>query len=213
MAVDAIDGDFIPIALASGCSCIAIKRYKLGEGRSYEWVNIDVLKTEMSKIFQQSITLHDHCYWPNWEIDCLLALIGITGTDYSRGLPLIKAKKIWILLPKLLSTLFNGCIHLVNNHPTLLPDVAADLLYSSIYVNVFKSHVTQTSTLENVLKSLKSSKLSQKSKSSLPSYQRARCTIKNVNFILAYWNGLAPNSMDPQYGFKLNEGVVEWNDE
>ncbi len=213
MAVDAIDGDFLPIALASGCSSISIKRYKLGEGRTYEWVNIDLLKNEMTLIFRRSINLHDHCFWPNWEIHCLMFLIGITGTDYSRGLPLIKPKKIWNLLPKLLSVLFNGCIHLINDQPTLLPDVAADLLYSNIYANVFRSHVTHTSTFDNVLHSLHSSKLSMKSKSSLPSFQRARCTIKNVNFILAYWNGMAPNSMDPQYGFKLNEGVVEWNDE
>jgi hypothetical protein len=216
MAVEAIDGDFLPIAMASCEGDVAVRRYKIGDGHNYEWVHIPTLRDGMASIIhgtkpeQILSTVKDRA---NWELECLLALIGITGTDYSRGIPLIKPKKLWLIMPKILPILANECFHSNNARPQLVPEVAAEAMYSVIYANVFASHVHNSSDFHAVMASLQSSKLSAKTKQSLPSFERAECTIRNINFILAYWTGLRPESMDAQYGFCEQGGQVKFQDE
>ena len=36
----------------------------------------------------------------------MIALIGLTGTDYSRNLPLVKPKKLWGIMASIRSRLF-----------------------------------------------------------------------------------------------------------
>lgn len=94
MAVEATDGDFIPIALLGPeDSEIAILRYELGtHARSYEWVNIQTLRIELK--YQMRQYKGNDPKWPGWEMDCLITMIALTGTDYSRGMPWIGPKKV-----------------------------------------------------------------------------------------------------------------------
>lgn len=217
MVVDAIDGDFVPIALAGQCQDIFIYRYKVlkqpGEGISHEWVHIDQLRRGMVKAFQQMNGKELLKTWPGWELDCLLALIGLTGTDYTRGLPWVGPKKLWTILPHILSSLVNICCENTNDGFSLNPEQTATVLYGVIYAKVYGSHVKNTQGLfSSVMKELDSSKLSSKTKSMFPSYERAVCTAKNINFLWAYWNNCAPDSLEGKFGFRERGDAVEWDD-
>lgn len=167
----------------------------------------------MSRALQQTRMRERFTQWNDWEIHCLLVLIAITGTDYSRGLPLVGPKKVWRLLPTLLPLLTSECFARVDGTPVLSPDIVVQQIYSAIYAGVFHAHCkTSGPHFDRIIDALHGSKLSTKSKQALPSYQRAACTVRNANFILAYWTGAQPDSMDPQYGFRERGGVVVWDD-
>lgn len=213
LAVDAIDGDFVPIALATHAPRVSILRYKvLGDkGRDYEWVDIDKLQAGMCCCLMsiaklRGVTSH---VWENWHVDCLIALIALSGTDYSRGTPQVGARKVWAMANRLVPILVEECF--VNRR--LVPEVAAERLFAEIYAGAFSKHCASTSCFDAVMGSIKASKLSDRTKASLPSFGRAVCTIKNANFILEYWNGHRPDSMKPQYGFRDVDGRVVWDDE
>ena len=217
MIVDAIDGDFVPIALASKCSEIFIWRYKVlkevGQGIAYEWVDIDSLRAGMNRAFQLMNLKHDVATWPGWELDCLLTLIGLTGTDYTRGLPWVGPKKVWTIVPSILPTLVLTCLDTSSGFAKVQPEHTASKLYGLIYANVFCNHVkNQGAALPCVLRELGSSKLSIKTKNMLPSYERAFCTAKNINFLLAYWNDLSPDSLAEEFGYRERGDTVEWDD-
>lgn len=85
-------------------SNLAIQRYKVlraaDEPCRYEWVNVDVLRAGMERALRQS-SLSVRVQWepwPAWELHCLLVLVGLTGTDYTRGLPLVGPKKVLLCL-------------------------------------------------------------------------------------------------------------------
>ena len=94
LAVEATDCDFVPIALLGPEDKeIAILRYELGAGaRSFEWVHIQHLRSELR--FHLRHYRGGHPRWPGWEMECLVLLICLTGTDYSRGLPWVGPKKV-----------------------------------------------------------------------------------------------------------------------
>jgi len=215
LAADAIDGDFLPIAMASGCSGLMVRRYTVLRQSSsppYEWVNVDLLRAGMCKAVAQTRAPAGVLAWDDWEIHCLLALIALTGTDYTRGFPLVGPHKVWKMLPALLPVLTCKCIRFAEGGPELEPDATADKLYGAVYANAFAAHVTGARQLTVVTQRLSKSRLSEKTKASIPTYSRASCTARNASFVLAYWLVLEPDSMAPRYGFRERGGVVEWDD-
>ena len=66
----------------------------------YEWVNVDVLRCGLERALRQTALLVRAPWepWPSWELHCLLALVALTGTDYTRGLPLVGPKKVFLCL-------------------------------------------------------------------------------------------------------------------
>ena len=223
MAAEAIDGDFVPIALASGCAKLAIQRYKVlrtaNEPCRYEWVNVDVLRAGMERAMRQTALCVRVPWvpWPAWELHCLLALVGLTGTDYSRGLPLVGPKKVWNMLPRVLGTMLGCCLSSPDRSggtPMLDPGNFATDLMAAIYANAFAAHVpAPPKHYGGVAAAIRKSKLSEYTKASLPSQERAMCSARNVNFVLAYWLGKPVDSMHPSFGFREAEGgVVQWDD-
>lgn len=217
MVVDAIDGDFVPIALASKCPEIFIWRYKVlkeaGEGMAHEWVDIDALRYGMNKAFQLMNCKQLVQTWPGWELDCLLTLIGLTGTDYTRGLPWVGPKKVWTIVPHILSTLVASCMENKDGLIQIKPEVTANRLYGLIYSNVYCNHIKNTgAAFTSVMNELNSSRLSSKTKALFPTYERACCTAKNINFLLAYWNNQSPDSLAEGFGYRERGDTVEWDD-
>ena len=220
MIVEAIDGDFVPIALASECPNIFIHRYKVLRGphepMSFEWVNIDILHLGLKRALQQmSGRLLN--FWPGWEVDCLLTLIGLTGTDYTRGIPWVGPKKVWSLMPSILPILADSCMDVdflnTNGYVQVVPEIFASELYGIIYAKVYSAHVGSCSaTFNAVMRALETSKLSGTTKSKLPSYEQAFCTAKNVNFLLSYWNNQNPDSLTGHFGYRERGSNVEWDD-
>jgi len=58
--------------------------------RAAEWVDLGLLREGMQRL----------C-----PLRPLITLIGLTGTDYSRNLPLVKPKKLWVMLKHVLPRL------------------------------------------------------------------------------------------------------------
>jgi hypothetical protein len=67
-----------------------------------------------------------------------------------------------------------------------------------------------------MLDALKSSTLAQRTKDSLPSVGRVQCTVRNANWVLAYWSredGETPDPIQPAYGFRtLPCGATAYDD-
>lgn len=167
----------------------------------------------MERAFRQTCPREVLVRWDGWELHCLLALIGLTGTDYSRGLPYVGPRKVWSMLPKILPVLTSECMRTREGQPFLEPEVTARFLYAAIYANAFSSHVRDSGqNFAYVMGALNSSKLSTRTKASLPSFSRATCTARNANFILDYWLGKSPDSMESKYGFREANGLVEWDE-
>jgi len=215
LAADAIDGDFVPIGMFVGSQGIMIRRYTVlpdPGAAPYEWVNVDLLREGMQEKISCTLTRDMMLRWDGWELHCLLALIALTGTDYSRGFPLVRPRRIWEIRSHLLPILTCECMRFEDGRPFLRPEATATLLYGAVYSNVFSAHVTGARQLGGVAQRLANSKLSQRTKDSIPRPERAACTAKNASFVLAYWLGLEPDSMAPGYGFRERDGVVEWDD-
>jgi hypothetical protein len=127
LVVDSIDGDSIPIALmhyeqelrrATPPPLIAVLRLELrlpgepsaaskrkagekpqGGGRTYEYVNIHALYTGLKDTVAQStgrIRVPTHA---GHEMAMLVALIALTGTDFSRNLPQMSGRTVYGWLP------------------------------------------------------------------------------------------------------------------
>ena len=128
LLVDSVDGDSIPIALlhheaaireltngsmksgdlmdAPPKICIyristrldSDKKRKADEGRKFEYVNVPFLYTALRDVILQCTARMDsptHC---RHYMSMLLALIGLTGTDYTRNMPQVSGKTVFGLL-------------------------------------------------------------------------------------------------------------------
>jgi hypothetical protein len=84
-----------------------------------------------------------------------------------------------------------------------------------LYKTKFPKHARpSTSSLEGVLSDLQASGIGARIKESLPSVERIACTIRNANWVLAYWTcEPAPDPIQPAYGFRLLPGgCTEYDD-
>lgn len=161
----------------------------------------------------------------------LACLIGLTGTDFTRNLPLVGVKKIWGMLAE--RGMWDGILQSFDmQESTLDPGEAGDRFIARIYLENYSKHVSGVpSSLESVLCALSScSKLSDRTKTLLPSDERVRVTIRNINWLLKYWMCQQPcrkdssaEWMDPcpdpvtlNFGFGMNpsrKNAVVWADE
>jgi hypothetical protein len=240
MAADAIDGDFVPIGLLNAGRQIAICRLMVGGEvgvRATEWIDVDLLRTGMS-IAMVQMAVPPIVPWRDWQLHCLVALIALTGTDFSRNLPLLKPKRLWTMLPTVLPVLLR-CFRLSEpedhwllpeeslivpsdefgqimqcRYPQIDVKHAVDLLVSAIYKGLFPCHTGEiVSSFEPTMAKLRSSRLADRTKQLLPSEARATCTMRNVNFLLLYWTAANPNSMAQGFGFREGaDGRVEWDE-
>ena len=85
-----------------------------------------------------------------------------------------------------------------------------------IYAAKYATHVSGTpASLNHVFEALHHSKLSQRTRDSLPSVGRVVCTVRNVNWLLRYWReaSVVPDPLQqeagvPTYGYVKRRGVV-----
>ena len=94
---------------------------------------------------------------------------------------------------------------------------ALNYLASLLYRTKFPKHVQAGShaSLKAVLLDLQGSSMSDKIKRNLPSARRIECTVRNANWVLAYWTcEPAPDPIQPEYGFRLlASGGAEYDEE
>lgn len=237
MLVDAIDGDYVPIALLhlqtlqqtkKDLPDISIYRMEIrcekaikrtAEGKpifAYEYLHTNkLLRHLQDKVFIKLAAVWKP-HFRGCEISIIATCIAFTGCDFTKGLPFIGAKKIWDNLaniyPNMLSALDHNC--LVFDVPVIRDRVVA-LLYGLAY----QRHFTQSLRLpmhEVVHHLCKRSTLSDMVKQKLPSVRSVECLARNASWVLAYWhcNANCPDPMQQGYGFTYNEkGVPIWEDE
>ena len=108
-------------------------------------------------------------------------------TDFSRPLPLLGPKRVWASLPVVVNSLLTGAIR--------------DGVVAALYKEVFSTHVSSgRTTMASVLQQLLGSKLSDTTKNRLPSVAQVECTLKNVQWVMAYWGAVNGNVDTPLNG-------------
>ena len=184
--------------------------------RTFEYVSIpslyhtlrDVCAQCMDRMQSPSHTQHLMCM--------VLALIGLTGTDFTRNMPQLSGRSVFGLLPDI-------WMNLMSSYDTLTGQLdveRADRLVACIYAAKFATHVkTSPVTLHHVFEALHRSKLSQRTRDTLPSVPRIVCTIRNVNWLIRYWreptnvpNPLLQEEGVATFGFVKRKGVVAYTD-
>lgn len=183
-----------------------------GGPRTYEYVNIHALYEGLKDVISQSvgrIVLPSHA---GHEMRMLISLIALTGTDFSRNLPQMSGRSVYGWLPDLWPTL--AMAYLPDGMGRLEPSRATDQLVALLYRTKFSKHVGRSGSLRAVLEDLQGSAIAQKTKESLPTYERIMCTVRNANWVLAYWTcEPAPDPIQHEYGFRLlPSGAPEYDD-
>jgi hypothetical protein len=235
-----VDGDSIPIALLhqemGGTGRISVLRLKTNlkedkeeqsaakklkldagtpsapakrPGRTYEYVDIRLLYDALRHMVipqctgRAPITTH-----AGHEIAMLVCLIGLSGTDFTRGLPLVSGKTIHDYLPLIWSRLARS---FDPGTRQMVPDAALDLVVSEIYHRKFEWHC-ESGPLCAVLTSVGGSqRLSEKTRARLPSADTLRCTVRNVNWLLRYWQFADyPDPVQPEFGFARDKRGVRF---
>jgi len=185
--------------------------------RTFEYVNIPTLFDSIRDTFNQCMGRAGYPTHSPHVMAMLTALIGLTGTDFTRHIPQVSGKTVFGFLPTVLPLLissFNAEENQLDVHS------ATNFLVSGIYKSKFETHLRQHSgpsvTLQTILYTLRTSKLSQRTCDCLPSVPQIECTVKNVNWLLHYWTHPetvpAPIDADSTFGFAKRKGVVVYAD-
>jgi len=227
--VDSIDGDSIPIALLKlqtgfeGNFSIyhletkvdppTRKRLVTGEPapppkrqRVYEHVNIRILYNGiLRRVIPKRGGIQGH------EISMLVSLIGLSGTDFTRSLPLVSGKTLYEMIPDIWPALTRTYDP---DTRSLVTDRVADILIAKIYHMKFQKH-TAGGTFASLLTQINASKLGEKTKQALPSAPEVHCNARNINWLLAYWTHLQyPDPIQYQYGFaRSRNGKISHDDQ
>lgn len=233
LQVDSIDGDSVPIGLLfvqnqqqhgmdSQISILRMvsnindeEKKRKQEGRKfkreYEFVYINMLHTALvHEVIPQCV---DRAVIPkikDKEINLLVMLIGLSGTDFTRKIGGISGKTLYEFLPNLwlqLSVAYDEASQHFKDEQVL------DRVITQIYLEKYRHHSGDgKSGYRGTLQSLMGSRLGERAKKSLLSYETTLCTVRNTNWLLQYWlHGAYPNPIQERYGFTTTaKGVVEY---
>jgi len=143
--------------------------------RKYEYVDIWKLIVGLKDAIHQGVgrvklPLHD-----GHEMAMLISLITLTGTDFSRNLPQISGKTVFSYIPNIWMTL---AMSYDPEKDQFIESDALDRLVPLIYHTKYENHAKSRMGLATVLGEIQRSKLSMRSKDSMPSVERVSCTIR-----------------------------------
>jgi hypothetical protein len=247
LLVDSVDGDSIPIALvhhetslhdltmgsmnpadlsdAPPRVCIYRITTRLAEDkaagkmtkRTYEYVNIPLLYQNLHTVCAQCLGRVRSYSHDGHMMRMLLALIGLTGTDFTRQMPQVSGKSVFAFLPDIYQSLM---LSFDTSTGQLDVQFATNKLVACIYTCKFASHIkVPHPTLQSILSTLQASKLSQRTCASLPTVAQISCTVRNVNWVLNYWSDPtrtpSPTELsdgNPVFGYVKQKGLVTYAD-
>jgi hypothetical protein len=185
--------------------------------RTYEFVNIPLLYENLYTVCAQCLGRVQSYSHDAHMMKMLLALIGLTGTDFTRQMPQLSGKTVFNYLPDIYQSLM-----LSFDTATGQLDIpfATNKLVAGIYSAKFSSHIkTPHATLQSIFDTLSTSKLSQRTLTSLPTVAQISCTIRNVNWVLNYWSdptrAPSPTALlngAAVFGYVKQKGLVTYAD-
>jgi hypothetical protein len=205
MLIEATDGDYIPIAL--GLKSVDIHHpVAILKGRREdkpEFIDIDTLHSCLKTAFHRASRGKGsgHC----WEIKLFITLLGLSGTDFTRNLPLVSPVKIWQCLPLVAQTFSM-------QDDTTIDQAQGKRIVELLYSEVYPKHIDPYSR-QSIWHQAQLSKLGARNKALIPTDARIRCTLRNLNFLMEYWLASRAPERIQDYGFRVSDrGVVEWDD-
>ena len=147
--------------------------------RKYEYVDIWKLIFGLKEAIFQShgrvrLPMHD-----GHEMGMLISLITLTGTDFSRNLPQLSGRTVFSYLPTIWMTL---AMSYDPAKDQLIESDALDRLIPLIYHTKYGNHTQSRYGMGKVLEEIQRSKLSTRSKESMPSVARVACTIRLLEY-------------------------------
>ena len=187
--------------------------------REYEFVDISGLYSELVRtvlrpldtIFPSGSATTPRADWRGSEIQILIGMIGLTGTDFTRGIPLVGAKSAYEMLQPLWRTL---AWTYDRDYCMFVPNKFLNCVVSKVYHSKFQRHC-QGGSMSKTLTELLSSKLSEKTRGAFPKEETLMCTVQNINWLLSYWvtacedeSQQYPDPVQECYGYKLQRGKV-----
>jgi len=206
MLIEATDGDYIPIALglkAAGFELpvVILKAWK--EDKGPEFVHVDAIYAFLRARFRRAARGREVCPW--WEIKLFITLLGLSGTDFTRNLPLVSPQKIWGALPLIIQTFdMEGAVAIDMHQGKRIVEL--------LYAEAFPKHIDAYSR-RSVWSQAQASKLGPRNKALIPTDGRIMCTMRNINFLLNYWLAFEAPKRIEDFGFRVGEGgVIEWDD-
>lgn len=184
------------------------------------WVDMQLLFTVIAQAMRQSGYTHvinARTFEPFDEKDAVFTVVFLmlcAGTDFSRNLPMIGAKRIWehlpdIAVPAIQAIRGGGC----GDHHVVNEGMFLNLVIGKMYSLIYKNHLSpcisgiqpNQQSFEAVMLGIKGSKkLSQSTKDKLPSVRRMQNTIKNLIWVTKYWtmdNGHVETPLNGEYGY------------
>ena len=205
MLVEATDGDYIPISFglkAAGFEqpVAILKAWR--PDRGHEFVSVDRLYDFICSKFRAAKRAPTACPW--WEVKLFIALLGLSGTDFTRNLPLVSPGKMWASLPLIVQTFE------MSDAYTLDTDQCKRLV-ELLYAETFPKHIDCFSR-ESIWSQAQASALGKRNKGLIPTDRRIECTLRNINFLFAYWLRFASPERIEEYGFRIEGGAVTWDD-
>ena len=181
------------------------------EKRTYEYVDVQCLYEALRTAVLQSIGRTHLPLHAGHEIRMLIALVCLTGTDFSRGLPQISGRTVYDLLPRIWMTLVMAYDPAAD---LLRPEDGVDRLVALLYHEKFPKHAASRRGLRAVLAELQASGISQRTKDTLPSPERIEATVRNVNWVLQYWRCRpCPDPVHAAFGYRRTpQGLTQYAD-
>ena len=179
------------------------------------WVNMQMVYTVIAQVMRQcryNECMNPKTQQPYTDQDAVFSAVYLmlcAGTDFSRNIPLLGPKRMWEALPLISSPL----IQAVRGDSIMNEKMFLNLVIGRIYALNYNKHVNKAAvpfTLKGVLDSLHVSRLSDGTKSKLPTIERMLMTLRNLNWVIQYWsmeNGLVETPLDGTYGY-ANDSVT-----
>lgn len=231
LCIDSIDSDVVLIALLyktrhPAAGKVYVRRYKTktktqetemrlkkrrkldGDNgpKEYEVLDIGILKDILHASMRQAIGV-SHVVCEQQFSSILVFMTLLCGCDYSRKLPRIGVRSVWenmhVIVPALLK-----CTQYDTTTSFFSVDVeqCINTMMVEIYSQVFRKHVKCTEAcMVAVLTDLKNSSLSDKLKTEMPTYFSLDSTIRNIQWVINYWN---LENTDPQCDPTGSNGFV-----
>ena len=221
ICIDSIDSDVILIALLyktrhPKSGKVYVRRYrtktkdeeasnKLNKKRKiennkptkeYEVLDIGILKDVLHNSMKQSVGIVNVMCESQFS-GILVFMILLCGCDYSRKLPRVGVRSVWdnmhIIVPSLLQ-----CTDYNTKDASFSVDVdrCINTVMTGIYSTVYTKHIKcSDSSMVSMLNEIHNSKLSEKIKGEMPTYFSLDSTIRNIEWVINYWN---LENKDPQ---------------
>ena len=205
MLVEATDGDYIPITLGLKVAgwnepVVILKSWNAIKGP--EFVSIDSIHSFLIKRFRRA---GGGGTTDGWEIKLFILLLGLSGTDFTRNLPLVSPQKMWSSLPLIAQTF-------AMDGETTVDIAQGKRIVELLYAEAFPKHIDPY-IRRSVWSQAQASKLGARNKALIPTDARIICTLRNVNFLFAYWLTFEPPRQIEGFGFRIDaNGQVQWDE-